>query len=355
MTKWGGPREGAGRKPKEPGQRRVSLSTRISGPNSEALRAYAGRTGKTLSQALDDFVAYAAGQPPFAALLNDLEAQHAPPNTIAKLMDAASAFDDMAKRVEHSEDVLADQQAFIRTLVGQLPGALIVLDEAGQVRLANDAAGRYLGQLPDTLVGRTLQSVLPGLGPEALQAMGEVMAAGGTWRQYGLPFPLSGSLPSAHWDVSLSPVTDARGARQGYLAYATEVTDRVDREQALSHQWRAIESQRQLLENIMKCAPAGMLFMDSDFVVRWINDAYLRLRHRSFADYLNRHYFDDVSPDMREAFEARAKRVLQTGETEQGNVASPSKPGVRWDFAILPVFDGGRRPIGLLLFVNELC
>lgn len=67
MPEWGGPRPGAGRKPKQPGSTRVTLSTRISEQSSERLRAYARRSGKALGEVLDEMVTFVDQQPAFEA------------------------------------------------------------------------------------------------------------------------------------------------------------------------------------------------------------------------------------------------------------------------------------------------
>lgn len=69
MPEWGGPRPGAGRKPKEPGKSRVSFSTRISMTSSERLRAYARSSGKSLGEVLDQVIAHVASDPTFEATL----------------------------------------------------------------------------------------------------------------------------------------------------------------------------------------------------------------------------------------------------------------------------------------------
>lgn len=69
MPEWGGPRPGAGRKPKLSGETRVTLSARISQPSLERLHAYARQSGKSLGEILDGLVGFVEGRPGFEEFL----------------------------------------------------------------------------------------------------------------------------------------------------------------------------------------------------------------------------------------------------------------------------------------------
>jgi hypothetical protein len=91
MPDWGGHRPGAGRKPKEPGKNRVSLSTRVSEKSSRELREYARRTGKSLGEVLDDILAFAASHPAFEAYLAELDSPE----------ESAPAYPEPAAGLDH--------------------------------------------------------------------------------------------------------------------------------------------------------------------------------------------------------------------------------------------------------------
>lgn len=365
MGNWGGPREGAGRKPKEPGQKRVTLSTRISGRSSEHLRAYAERTGKTLSEVLDEMVAYVAGQPAFDDLLAELREHDLPASTLQK---AESTYERLAQTVERSQDrleaatqQLAEQEQLLQGLVDTLPGALAYLDGSLVLRLVNASWVHYLGGTAEGFIGRTLYDVFPGLAGQADAPLRRLIAAGAPWHMYGLPFSLGqgDSARATFWDLSLSPVREPDGAVRGWLAYAVEVSDRVQRERELARLAAANETQRLLLESIVETCPAGLMYVDPQFYVRAVNPAYLRLRKRSAADFLNRHLFDEVMPAGRETLEPLMRRVLESGAPHHDpTMALPAPllgeaPNTRHTFSILPVFGQGRQVTGLLMLVQD--
>lgn len=365
MGNWGGPREGAGRKPKEPGQKRVTLSTRISGRSSDHLRAYAERTGKTLSEVLDEMVAYVAGQPAFDELLAELREHDVPASTLEK---AETAYETLAQTVERSQgqleaaaQQLADQEQLLQGLVDTLPGALAYLDGLLVLRLVNASWVDYLGGTAPSFVGRHLFDVFPGLSGQADAPLRQLIAAGRPWHMYGLPFSLGegDSARATYWDLSLSPVREPDGAVRGWLAYAVEVSDRVQREGELARLAAANETQRLLLESIVETCPAGLMYVDPQFFVRAVNPAYLRLRKRSAADFLNRQLFEEVMPAAQEALEPLMRRVLESGTPHHDpHMPFPvpqvgEAPTTRHTFSILPVFGQGRQVSGLLILVQD--
>jgi hypothetical protein len=78
MPDWGGQRPGAGRKPKVPGQLRVTLSTRISEASMARLKALSHRENKPLGQLLDEML---LGVDPAGASLAPVTADDGPEST----------------------------------------------------------------------------------------------------------------------------------------------------------------------------------------------------------------------------------------------------------------------------------
>lgn len=69
MPDWGGPRPGAGRKPKQQGMNRVTFSPRVAAQTSQRLRSYAKRAGLPLSEVVDELVCHVEGDETFMARL----------------------------------------------------------------------------------------------------------------------------------------------------------------------------------------------------------------------------------------------------------------------------------------------
>lgn len=90
MPEWGGYRPGAGRKPKQPGSYRVSLSTRVSQDTSQWLRERVKHTGRTFGELIDLLVAFAQTDASFELLLSGPMACD-PPEAAERGLDATDA------------------------------------------------------------------------------------------------------------------------------------------------------------------------------------------------------------------------------------------------------------------------
>lgn len=88
MATWGGKREGAGRKPKVPGEKRKPLSVTISESNLERARECAERTGQTLSEVVDAMIGVAVVLPQFREA----------PQVLERLVPQQGAVDEAAER-----------------------------------------------------------------------------------------------------------------------------------------------------------------------------------------------------------------------------------------------------------------
>jgi hypothetical protein len=178
MPDWGGPRPGAGRKPKQPGKSRVTLSTRISEDSARQLKAMAERTGKSQGEVLDDMVAFVQQQPAFEAALAQPRELPAP-------------------------------NAYVRGLIDQIPGAVAFLDTGMALRLVNEDFRKLLG---DDAVGRSCHDALATC-IEGIEPMMESVLAGGPAQRMvccGL-----GSYGDRCFEVRLMPV--GSGEERGLL------------------------------------------------------------------------------------------------------------------------------------------
>lgn len=192
MSEWGGPRPGAGRKPKQPGKARVTLSTRVSVQSSEQLRAYAKSAGKPLGEVLDAMVSFIARQPAFM-----LPAAAEPPDgtTVAPLAGLPP-------------DLL--NQAFLDLI----PGGVAITDTGLVVRLANPAFHAAVGLAPQTLVGQRLDELFSTTFQQARDACRRALAAGETHVVL-----CNNASPVSCWEVRVCPVYDPAGVIQGVAVH----------------------------------------------------------------------------------------------------------------------------------------
>ena len=146
MPEWGGPRPGAGRKPKEPGKSRVTLSTRISEDSSRRLRAYTERTGKSMGQILDELVAFVDGRPDLRSSFmgDEVSVALVAPSTEGTLDGTPEPAwgPSLAELVEH------------------IPASMAYMDTQSILRLVNAEFKALLGSDGNDLVGRSCQEAL---------------------------------------------------------------------------------------------------------------------------------------------------------------------------------------------------
>lgn len=95
MANWGGKRDGAGRKPKVPGEKRKALSVTVSERNIERARLIAEHTGQTLSEVVDAMLSKALEALPF----RDLAQGAAAPTVLERVVPQQSAVEDTADTV----------------------------------------------------------------------------------------------------------------------------------------------------------------------------------------------------------------------------------------------------------------
>jgi hypothetical protein len=146
MPEWGGHRPGAGRKPKEPGRSRVTLSTRVSDACYARLKRYATDTHKSLGEVLDELIAFASDHPEFEAIL------------AGEPVEATLAI--VPPQPDQPEPVRpVDFAATVGILMDNLRGSAAFLDREAILRLVNQEFQTLLGGQED-LIGKSCHDAL---------------------------------------------------------------------------------------------------------------------------------------------------------------------------------------------------
>lgn len=227
MGHWGGHRPGAGRKPKEPGRTRVSLSTRVSDSSAQRLRALANRTGKTLGQVVDELVAFVATQPAFETLMAEFDGQDALPTTVAEAEAAAEVFQQVAEQVEASTAGIDPDRSLASELAGaiinNLPIAVAWADHDQIIRLHNTSWSSICGVQPGDLRGLSLSQALSEVCPGIDIHMSELIRAQEPHRVV-IERPGEGGMV----EMVFTPVRDGNGDARGFLLLTRE-RDGVDK------------------------------------------------------------------------------------------------------------------------------
>lgn len=143
MPEWGGHRPGAGRKPKEPGRSRVTLSTRVSDACYARLKRYAADTRKSLGEVLDELIAFASDHPEFDAAL------------VGEPVETSLAIVPPPPEGGRTTDF----GAAVGILMENLRGSAAYLDGKLVVRMVNQEFQALLGGA-DELVGKSCHDAL---------------------------------------------------------------------------------------------------------------------------------------------------------------------------------------------------
>jgi PAS domain-containing protein len=239
MAGRGGARAGAGRKPKNPGHPRVSISTRISDESSRQIKAYAEAAGLPVGQALDEIVAFSSMRPLFAELFSELRAHELPATTLNKVAAAAEAYERLTRhavrsvgqlqkanvRIQAQAQRLDEQEAFLRGLIDHMPGSVAYLDRELILRFVNANWARQTAVDPEIHLDRPFSECYPAshLREDDLK---KVLDTGDPVKLYGYAFMApDGSLE--YWDSVVAAVMDASGQIQGLLILSSDATDRM--------------------------------------------------------------------------------------------------------------------------------
>ncbi|MBK5228702.1 MAG: PAS domain S-box protein, partial [Actinobacteria bacterium] len=207
----------------------------------------------------------------------------------------------VAVAVDITDRKRAEEQ--YRGLLESAPDAMVVVDDEGIIQLANTECERLFAYSREVLVGSSVEMLMP----ERFQDPHRKHRAGF--------FPVPGSRPMSTeldlWgrrqdgsefpaDISLSSLeTD-----QGVLVTAVIRDVGVER--------RAAESLG-LLETLQSAAPVGLVFVDRDFRVQWINETLAAISGAPMEDQIGLPIADAV-PGIWPQIGPSFKQVLDTGE-----------------------------------------
>jgi PAS domain S-box-containing protein len=223
----------------------------------------------------------------------------------------------VAFALDITEQRLADERYF--ALFDNVPDAMVVVDRAGLIRLANPAAGELFGYPGADLIGASVETLLPArfrdhhrghrgdfnLHPRSRPMGGGLELMG--CRQDGSEFPV---------DVSLS----STGTNDDLLVTAVIRDIEADAATAAS---------LTLLESLQESAPVGIVFVDRAYRIQRINATLAAIGGAPIEDQVGR-LVSEIVPALWPQLEPKCRQVLDTGEAllnQSVTVAIPGAPG----------------------------
>ena len=202
------------------------------------------------------------------------------PDELGALADHLEALgDELARRGE----ALAEREALLRLVVDHVPAMIGYWDREGRNRLANADYQRWFGKAPAEIEGRTIAELL---GPELYIKNRPFIerALAGERQEFERTIPGPDGV-ARHSHATYVP--DLRDGRvQGFVALVTDVTRRVQDEQALA---RALAERETLLKEVYHRVKNNLQVVLS----------LLRLQGRGLADAAAREALADAAERVR--------------------------------------------------------
>ncbi len=170
-----------------------------------------------------------------------------------------------------TKDQIREQLAELDNLYRTAPVGLCLLDSDLRYVRINERLAAINGPSPAEHIGRTVAEVIPELADVVVPIYRRAFATG----EPALNIDVHGCTPAQpgverHWHVSYVPLRVGEGPVQGVNIVVADVTDRMQTLKAL-----------QVFQRIVSATPDHMSFVDSDYVYREVNDAYLAAFERT--------------------------------------------------------------------------
>lgn len=166
----------------------------------------------------------------------------------------------------------------LRAMFMGMPEAVVMVDDRGQIQLANSACEDLLGYAPDALLGRSVDDLVPERFPGHAQHRAEFMANPGA-RAMGMGLELDARAADGSdipVDIHLMP-TQVHGA----LYVVATIHDL--RDDALGRVSRAA------LNTALWAAANGVVITDPSATIQWVNPAACRITGYSAAELRGQH------------------------------------------------------------------
>ena len=174
------------------------------------------------------------------------------------------------------------------TVIERMDDLIIVTDNKGRVVEINPAALRLLGITPRVAVGERMQEVFKGW-PELVECLLALEPIVGGDEEHAGPkensvplIPFAKEDKRLYFDLRMQNVQDRSGRYRGHLVVLRDITARVEVEDKLRKAHDGLEGlvaertadlhkERDLLNHIMETSPVGIIRMDRDGRITFVN------------------------------------------------------------------------------------
>jgi len=213
-----------------------------------------------------------------------------------------SIFDNITER-KRAEELLRVQTSALQAAAN----GIVITDRAGRMLWVNPAFTQLTGYRADEAIGQTTALMKSGVqGREFYEAMWQTILSGKVWQ---------GELVNRHKDgrqyceeMIITPLLDAAGQPQKFVAIKQDISARKEFERALAHE-------RDLLQSLMDNVPVWIYFKDLQYRYTRVNRALARvLGLRDPAAAVGKTTMDFISSLTWRQAQVDELRILTTGE-----------------------------------------
>ena len=257
--------------------------------------------------------------------------------------------------MDGADDVGASA-SFINTPLMQvmdaLPHYVLLIDEHHHIVLANKATREALGVTPEEIIGGYCPQVVHGVSEYAKCPISEAVK-----KDAAVEYEVFNK-KIGRWFKTCAYPTDWRSADGGRIYYHTiqDIHDAKSAEEATLRE-------KKLSDSIVSNMPAGIAFLDRDFVLRKTNDTYAGFIHKYSpqvdSDIIGKSYFE-LMPGSRSQLESWFHQVRDTGEAEtrmEFELTLNNGGKMRktfWNTSITPAHDKNGEIDGIIVLSNDL-
>jgi PAS domain S-box-containing protein len=208
-------------------------------------------------------------------------------------------------------------------------------------------------------VGKTLSEVHPGLGPQAEEALRELLTERRSVRDREVTARSSSDSGRGHtYRVSVGPLRAADGSSLGLLGTVLDVTERARAEGDLKAANQRIAEQLEELERLYKHTPLAICDVDRELRIRRGNPVMARAFGLGVEEMIGQR-IRELNPTLISQIDPPINRLLATGQ-QQLNVeirgAPPSKPDrdYHWLMNLHPTFGAAGEVDGMIMTAQDI-
>ncbi len=207
------------------------------------------------------------------------------------------------------ETALRESELKYRSLIENTSDVVFCVNEKGEYQFANNVFASTFGQKPEYFIGKTFWDVYPKEHADYRQETNRQVFETGEARSLEVTVPLPDRI--MYFLAKANPIKDENGIVVMNLTTATDITARKEAEKALHD---SEEKFRQLVENSHDI----IYTLTSDGIFTFVSPAWTALLGHPLNQVVGQSFVPFVHPDDVPACAEWLKKVIETGERQEG-------------------------------------